>query len=155
MTQFAADRFRKTRRFSVGPHDPRQLNTNAIEEGHLVVRGLWQRHVRRWSRLKLQAYVVNITNDADNLTRRRFLVIRARALSNQDALVQRTLIGPELPRQRLIHDDDRCRSSSIAIGERASGDQRDFENLKVTRRDEMPATEMSSAEVGTVEHAAW
>ena len=64
---------------------------------------------------------------------------RMTPLADDQAIVQRIALRPELLRHRLVDDHDRRRRAVVALGERAAALDRDLEHLEVAGRDRHPA----------------
>jgi hypothetical protein len=87
-----------------------------------------------WTRDLIESAIVCVSNNADHLPRW-FDEDRSHARSNHDAVAQRITVGPELPRHRLIDDDDTGRSSVILFSEIAPADDGHLEDVKITSGD--------------------
>ena len=120
-------------RLHVGAHDPPQGRDARVERGDFV------RHLRDWNvhggkRVAAEAAIVRVTDDADDLTRR-LDEDRAHIGADQQAILERIALGPELLGHRLIDDDYARGGAGIVFGEIAAAQKRNFEGVEIAPRD--------------------
>jgi hypothetical protein len=114
------------------PDDPHHRRDSRVQRVHEIGNlALWDEHLR--ARRLVQPVVSAITHDADDLAIRLARELAHAAAADHKVLADRIGVRPELLGHGFVDDDDRRSSLRIAVGEGASADDRDLEDLEVSR----------------------
>jgi hypothetical protein len=118
-------------RVAVGADDPAHGNDAGVERGDGVDDlGLGNDHHR--SRIAIEAAVVDVANDADDLAGGLF-ELRANAPADDDLLADGVIFGPEFVGHGLVDEDHTGSAAIVIVGKVAAAQDGDFEHAEIAR----------------------